>query len=266
MRRHRDVVRISIGIALAIAITSLLDGTGFSVYSALPLIPLFGLFAWLDRLPMRELGFTLGRIRFYGLALAHPLCVIGALALAGRFLGALDVAAVNVTKAALNIVILSVVTFVMAIITEEGFFRGWLWAALARKGASPLANLIATTAAFVIWHISFVFLSNEFHFAPAQIPVFFVNATLLGLIWGILRFESGSILVSSAGHGLWNGLTYVLFGVGSGVGALGIKNSGMFGPEVGLLGACLNALAVTLLCLLFRKRLFGRSSALLATG
>jgi membrane protease YdiL (CAAX protease family) len=86
----------------------------------------------------------------------------------------------------------------------------------------------------------------------------------LGLIWGLLRLGSGSILVSSAGHGLWNGLTYVLFGVGSGVGALGIKDAGMFGPEVGSLGVCLNATALVLLCILLRKRLFGHSSALLA--
>jgi len=258
------VVRILIGIALAIAITSMLDGTGLTVYSALPLIPLFGLFAWLDRIPVRELGFSLSSVRFYGLALLHPLCVIGALAVAARTLGAMDVAALNATKAALNVAILSAVTFVMAILTEEGFFRGWLWAALARKGASPLLTLIATTAAFVIWHVSFVALSGEFHFATAQIPTFFVNATLLGLIWGVLRFGSGSILVSSAGHGLWNGLTYVLFGVGSGTGALGIKDAGIFGPEVGLLGAGLNAVALLCLCTLFRERLFGQPSASLA--
>lgn len=260
------MVRIFIGIALAIAITSLLDGTGFTVYSALPLIPLFGLFAWLDQIPTRELGFTLGRIRFYGLGLAHPIFVIGTLAAAARLSGELDIAALNASKAALNIAMLSVATFVMAIFTEEGFFRGWLWAALARKGAPPLATVIATTGAFVVWHISFVTLSGEFYFAPPQIPLFFVNATLLGLIWGLLRFGSGSILVSSAGHGLWNGLTYVLFGVGSGVGALGIKDAGMFGPEVGLLGACLNTLVLVLMGVLLRKRLFVRSTALRATA
>ena len=253
--------RIILGIALAIAITSLLDGTGFSVYSALPLIPLFGLLAWLDHMPMRELGFTFSRPRFYGLAVAHPLCVIGALVLAAQVSSALDVAALNLTKAALNIAILSVVTFAMAIITEEGFFRGWLWAALVRQGVTPLMGLIATTAAFVAWHISFVYLSGEFHFAPAHIPIFFINATLLGLIWGLLRLGSGSILVSSAGHGLWNGLTYVLFGVGSGVGALGIKDAGTFGPEVGVFGACLNALVVLLMGILLREQLFGRLSA-----
>jgi len=261
-----DVAKIVVGIALAIAITSLLDGSGLSVYSALPLIPLFVLFAWLDRIPMRELGFTYGPVRFYGLALAHPLYVIGALAVAARVSGAIDIAALNASKAAQNIALLSAVTFVMAILTEEGFFRGWLWAALARKGASPLATLLATTVAFVVWHISFVFLSSDFHFASAQIPVFFLNATLLGLIWGLLRFGSGSVLVSSAGHGLWNGLTYVLFGVGSGVGALGVKDAGMFGPEVGLLGACLNASVLVLLSILLRRRLGGYSSALLAAA
>jgi membrane protease YdiL (CAAX protease family) len=261
-----DVSKIVGGVALAIGITSLLDGSGLSVYSALPLIPLFALFAWLDRIPMRELGVTYGPVRFYGFALAHPLYVIGALAAAARVSGATDIAALNVSKAALNIALLSVVTFVMAIVTEEGFFRGWLWAALARKGYSAPATLAATTAAFVIWHISFVFLSSDFHFASAQIPVFFLNATLLGLIWGLLRLGSGSILVSSAGHGLWNGLTYVLFGVGSGIGALGVKDAGMFGPEVGLLGVCLNASVLVLFCILLRRRLLGHSSAFFAAA
>ena len=41
-----------------------------------------------------------------------------------------------------------------------------------------------------------------------------VNATLLGAAWGILRMMSGSVVVASISHGLWNGLAYVLFGFG----------------------------------------------------
>ena len=37
-------------------------------------------------------------------------------------------------------------------------------------------TLMVTSAAFVLWHVPFVFLSGEFAFGTAQIPLFFVNA------------------------------------------------------------------------------------------
>jgi hypothetical protein len=55
---------------------------------------------------------------------------------------------------------------------------------------------------------------------------------------------SGSIVVSSVSHGVWNGITYTLFGYGTRRGALGVSNTALYGPEVGLLGLGLNALAL----------------------
>ena len=250
---------IWLGIALAIGITSAMDASGYTAFSALPLIPLFALFAWLDRIPRRELGLTGGTASGYMLALAHPIVVMGILAGLAQASGALDLSGFDGAKAARNVAIVAGATFVMAIITEEGFFRGWLWAGFARRGFTPVPVLLATTLAFVAWHLPFVFLSDEFHFAPAHIPLFFANATLIGLVWGLLRLGSGSILVASAGHGLWNGLTYVLFGVGSEVGALGIQDVGTFGPEVGLYAIGLNAAFAALLWWLYRDRLASRT-------
>ena len=67
-----------------------------------------------------------------------------------------------------------------------------------------------------------------------------VNAIAIGTVWGLLRWVSSSVIVSSVRHGLWNGMVYVLFGFGTKVGPLGIKNPGLFGPEVGVLGLALN--------------------------
>jgi len=247
--------RILLGVGLAIGITSAMDAAGYTVFSALPLIALFAIFAWLDRIPRRELGLTLGNASGYALALAHPLIVIGVLAGLAQLSGALDLSNFDAAKTAKNVAIVAGATFVMAIVTEEGFFRGWLWAALGRRGIGPVPVLLATTIAFVLWHVPFVFLSGEFHFAPAEIPLFFANATLIGLIWGLLRLGTGSILVSSAGHGLWNGLTYVLFGVGSGTGALGIAQTGTYGPEVGLYAILLNSAVAALLWWFYREPL-----------
>jgi len=248
------MAKLLLGITLAIAITASLDASGLTQFSALPLIPLFILFALLDRLSRKELGLTLGRPADYGLVLAHPVLVMGMLGALAAANGALDLARFDLAKAAANVALLSGVTFIMAIITEEGFFRGWLWGAARKQGASLLLTLAVTTAAFVAWHIPFVFLSGEFHFSTKVVPYFFLNATLIGLIWGLMRLKSDSILVSSAGHGLWNGLTYVLFGVGSGVGALGIQDVSLYGPEVGLIGVALNATYAAFLFWTLRDR------------
>jgi membrane protease YdiL (CAAX protease family) len=239
--------KLLLGIALAVAVTAWLDASGLTQFSALPLIPLFIVFARADRLSRRDVGLNLGRPLHYGLALAHPIIVIGTLAALAAATSSIDLSSFVPWQVAANVVLLTVATFVMAIITEEGFFRGWLWASARKRGTSPLGTLMLTTAAFVIWHIPFVALSGEFHFSLNVVPYFFANATLLGLIWGLLRLASGSIVVSSAAHGLWNGLTYVLFGVGSGVGALGIRDVDLFGPEVGLFGIALNAASAAVL-------------------
>jgi uncharacterized protein len=68
-----------------------------------------------------------------------------------------------------------------------------------------------------------------------------------GAIWGLLRWISGSVVVASLCHGLWNGVDYVFFGFGTKIGALGIKNTAVYGPEVGMLGLALNIVFVVAL-------------------
>jgi membrane protease YdiL (CAAX protease family) len=137
---------------------------------------------------------------------------------------------------------MSSIGIVMGLVTEEGFFRGWLWAALRRAGQSDLQVLAWTSVAFTAWHVSAIARDTGFEVAAAEIPVYLVNATLLGLIWGMLRLLSGSIVVASVSHAFWNGIDYPLFGFGENVGALGIQQTHIFGPEVGVLGIVLNSL------------------------
>lgn len=42
--------------------------------------------------------------------------------------------------------------------------------------------------------------------------------------------------------GVWNGFAYVFFGFGTKVGALGIENTALYGPEIGGAGLVLNVL------------------------
>jgi membrane protease YdiL (CAAX protease family) len=149
---------------------------------------------------------------------------------------------------------MTVSTFLVAIVTEEGFFRGWLWGSLEKAGIKTVRVLIWSSIAFAFWHISAVTLDPDFKPPAAQIPVYLCNAAVVGAVWGLLRAQSGSIIVTSLSHGLWNGMAYVLFGFGSRQGSLGIRNTAVFGPENGLLGLGLNLLFACLLWRLLQKR------------
>lgn len=230
---------------VAIAITSVMDASGLSAFSSLPLFPLFVLFWYLQRFSAEEIGFTWGRsraFRSYGLAILYPLLVMGTIAGIAALTGALNPAAAPHHKHNLwlNLLLEGGTTIPVALLTEEGFFRGWLWASLKRTGQSNVAILLLTSVAFAAWHWSAVVLPTGYNPPLAQVPVFLLNAAVIGAIWGMLRLLSGSLVVTSVSHGVWNGLAYVLFGFGTHVGALGISNTALYGPEIGVLGVLLN--------------------------
>lgn len=238
------------GVAIAITITTAMDATGYSVFSALPLIALTGLFWYLQKFSRQEIGLTWGDPTAYGWALAYPLVVLGLAAGSAYAVGAVDTSGADWTKISINVALGSTVGPLMVLITEEGFFRGWLWASLKRTGKSDKQVLCWTTFAFVAWHISAISLDTGFDLPASEIPIFLINATLLGTIWGVLRLVSGSVLVPAVCHAVWNAIDYPLFGFGEKAGALGIEQTTIFGPEVGILGIGLN---LAFLALLWRK-------------
>jgi membrane protease YdiL (CAAX protease family) len=238
-----------LGILLAVGVTAAMDAGGLVAFSALPLLPL-ALGLWLlARFPARELGLRWGSGGDHALAVLHPLAVMGTLVALAAGAGAIEWGAIDARKAAGRVALVAVSTLVVALLTEEGFFRGWLWGSLARSGRSPGRILVWTTLAFALWHVSAVAFPSElgYELPPARIPVFLGNVLCLGAVWGLLRARSGSILVASVGHGVWNGLAYILFGFGTKAGALGIEATALYGPEVGVLGLALNGLFAAML-------------------
>ena len=236
-----------LGLAVAIATTSTMDATGYTAFSALPLFPLLGLFWWLQRFRPAEVGFRRGTPRDYGLALLHPFSVIGVLAGLAFATGVVDLSHANWAHTWLNLLSGTLGTFLVVIVTEEGFFRGWLWAALGRAGLDGPRVVLASSLAFALWHVSAVVLPTGFNPPPSEVPVFLVNVVVIGAIWGMLRLRSGSVVVSSAAHGLWNGLDYALFGFGSHHGGLGVRAGGLYGPENGWFGLAANLVFAVLL-------------------
>jgi len=241
VKMHRQQIAPLAGILAAIAITTLMDANDLSVFSALPLLPL-GLLLWYwQRFSRREMGLMGGRPKDYGLAVLYPVAVIGAAAMIALLAGAVDVSATDWKRFWVELALGSTIGSVMVLLTEEGFFRGWLWASLRRAGHSRGQALAWSSVAFSLWHLSAVSLDTGFDLPAGQIPVFMVNAMLLGLVWGMLRLISGSVLVASVSHAVWNALAYGLFAYGTKVGALGIAKTAIYGPEVGFIGLALNA-------------------------
>jgi len=195
----------------------------------------------------------IGRGRPCFLAVLYPVGVMAALALAAATFRAIDLSHTDWRKAGLNFVLLSVSTTLVAIVTEEGFFRGWLWASLERAGMNAPKIVLWTSVAFALWHWSAAILAAGFRPPPSQVPTFLLNVAAIGAVFGVLRWRSGSVIVSSLSHGVWNGIAYVFFGVGERVGALGIQKTGIFGPEVGVLGLALNLLVLAFCFLRARK-------------
>ena len=122
------------GVLCAIAATTTMDATGLSTFSAFALLPLMFLFWWLNRLSRLEVGFRLGSPKGYALAIFFPIAVMGVITLIALGTGAIDLTRTNWPKAAANLALLTISTFLVAIVTEEGFFRGWLWGALEKPG------------------------------------------------------------------------------------------------------------------------------------
>ncbi len=241
-----------VGVIVAIGITTAMDATGYFVFSALSLFPLTALFWYLQRFSRQEIGLVWGPLHSYGYALAYPAIVLSLIGLIAFMAGAVDTGDADWNKAFLNISLMSTTGILMGLITEEGFFRGWLWAALKRAGQTDLQVLVWTSVAFTVWHISAVSLDTGFDVPANEIPIYLVNATLLGVAWGLLRMLSGSIVVPSVCHAVWNGIDYPLYGFGEKIGALGIEQTHIYGPEVGWLGVLLNGAAVLTLLFLWR--------------
>jgi CAAX protease family protein len=147
----------------------------------------------------------------------------------------------------MNISLISSTGALMTLITAEGFFRGWLWASPKRTGKSDTQTLLWTSFVFILWHVSAVALGTGFDLPAKEIPIFLINGTIFGLIWGILRMLSGSILVPTVSHAACNGIDYPLFGCGEKVGAPGIADTHLYGPKVGLLGIVLGAAFLALI-------------------
>ncbi|NQD37735.1 CPBP family intramembrane metalloprotease [Permianibacter sp. IMCC34836] len=237
-----------VAVICAVLVTGALVLIGQSgLTSVLPLAVIMAVCWGLTRYSRREIGFRWGTQRGLALAIAHPLLVLGVLTGLALLVGERQASEQTGMAVAVNLAVIFLLTFVLGLITEEGFFRGWLWANLKRAGASDVAVIVLTSVAFSLWHAPEVLFSPEFSLPPLQAVILLSNAVVIGCIWGLLRAISGSLVLTSLCHGLWNAGAYVLFGDGASPGALGLTDTRWFGPEHGALGLLLNVAVLALL-------------------
>lgn len=238
----------------ATCITGLMDATGYLMFSALPLIVLIPFYAYRAGFNAGTLGYKLGNIRWYAPALGLPLLVIGIIVFAA-FLNGDAQPSKSLSWLAKNLALQFTVGVLVVAITEEGFFRGLIYALLSKAGLHTSGVIWLSTIVFVAWHLPAVLMDTEFAPALSQLPVYLLNALMLGIIWGALRELSGSVWVASVHHALWNPLAYLMFGFGEKSGVLAIDASWLYGPEVGLAGLFLNTLVAVWLVQKVRKQL-----------
>ena len=75
---------------------------------------------------------------------------------------------------------MAVMSLVLGLLTEELFFRGWLFGALRRVGLNEINVMVWTGVAFSLWHIPAVTMDTQDALPLAQIPVLLVNGVAIG--------------------------------------------------------------------------------------
>ncbi len=163
-----------------------------------------------------------------------------------------------------NLLFVGGTTIPVALLTEEGFFRGWLWASLRRANQGRITILAADEHRVRV--VALVVGRAAHRIQPANRSSSLSlcsNAAVLGAIWGMLRLLSGSLVVASVSHGVWNGLAYTCSLVlDRTLARSGSLNTTIYGPEIGVLGLLLNlGFAAALYCWCVREDAFAPANA-----
>ncbi len=232
--RNKRWILPAVAMVAATATNGVLPGMG-----ALFLLPLLMIFWYFERFSGTEMGFVLDRPRHYGLGLLHPALVLSLLALFGWSTGATNIQNADWSRVARDFTVAALTTMLATIMTEDGFFRGWLWASLHRAGLTEPHVAVVTGIAFGVWHLPYGLLGAGYD-PFSELPLYIINASVIGIAWGILRLMSGSLVVVAVIHGIWNAIVYEFFNNGAEIGVLGIQDISIFGPEAGVLALVLN--------------------------
>jgi uncharacterized protein len=218
-------------------------GPLYNLWLAVMMIALWAV----QRLTKREVGIAIGDPKSYFIALAYALGIIASIALGAWAAQLIDLKNYSAATVFRRLSLNFLVTFLLSLITEEGFFRGALWGSCERAGFSQAKTIIWTSVAFGLWHFAVPIIDPDFAQPLGKVPQYVVGSTVFGVAMGLLRLRSGSIIVPSFCHALWNASVYTFFGAGEKVGQLGVSDSRIWDPERGYAGLVLAVLVAVLL-------------------
>ncbi|KPK89811.1 hypothetical protein AMJ80_09260 [bacterium SM23_31] len=215
---------------------------------ALILFPMT-LFLWyLSRIPKNRIGIKFGDLRSVLIAAFYPIFVTSSIIVVLLFFSDAHFAHPSFSILIKNMFILLTATFIVALLTEEGFFRGWLWSILEAAYFTNWIILFWTSLVFSLWHYyAVVFLASETTLPSTIVPIYLINILLVGINFGLIRLLSGSIIICSVSHSMWNALLYSIFGHGTNTGILSEFNYQLFDPERGYMGIIINILVALFL-------------------
>ena len=218
------------------------QGALYNVWLAIMMMALWAV----QRLTKQEVGVVIGDSKSYFIALTYAVSIIGCVALGAWAAQLIDLKDYSGSTVCRRLILNFLVTFVLALVTEEGFFRGALWGSCERAGFSQAKTIIWTSLAFGLWHLAVPIIDPDFAQPLSKVPQYVIGSTVFGVAMGLLRLRSGSIIVTSLCHALWNASVYTFFGAGEKMGQLGISDSSIWDPERGYAGLVLAVLAATL--------------------
>ena len=229
--------------------------TGSQLWYALVLFPLSLLLAVLYRVNPRQLGLRIGAASAHFISLLFPVAVMLLSGVVMAIFMQIRPSEMGGAELARRMARSFVYILPILLVTEELFFRGFLWGLLEQKGYGVKARLMMTSGAFGLWHVWVAATFPDFILSSVGLPIYFGNILLLGACFGMLKEISGSLLVPTLSHCIWNTLLYELYGSGTVPGYFIGFRPELFDPERGLLGLVLN---LTMFLLLWRFNFRGQ--------
>jgi len=213
-------------------------------YSLILFIPV--IIIWIGyRMSKKEMGLSVGKPKDYLFSIFFPILTFLFISIIASISGQInfydnpDIYPIRFPLILPILLVDVLITGLVLIVTEEGFFRGVLWGSLEKLKKSNLFILFYTGILFSIWHISALVFFPETSVSTTSLPIYLLNATLVSFIWGIVRIRSKSMMPIVLSHAIWNTYAYYLFGYGTDRGLLGITSTAVLDPERGILGTAI---------------------------
>ncbi|MFA6327865.1 MAG: CPBP family intramembrane glutamic endopeptidase [Candidatus Micrarchaeia archaeon] len=211
------------------------------------------LWLFVSRLGKEKMGFCLGSLQDYAIAVAYPLCILAGV-VAVMVLTGEDLNPILSVDQAYSFAGMFVIFIVLNFFTTGLFFRGWLFGFMEGKKIGAKEVVIFTSFAYCMWHIPLFFIDPDYMVSANMMPVFLAGVLLDGMVWGLIRLKSGAIAPGAVGHALWDAVTFGIFGFGIHPMLISIPQIEVFGLQRGFVSVALRLVFVAALWYWLFKR------------